>query len=65
MKDFLTTIQVAKTAYPELRVGQLLINALSYTDGKNLFFISDEELTKALQSFVDAQEAFKKLQSDT
>jgi hypothetical protein len=65
MKDLLTTIQVAKTACPELRVGQLLINALSYTDRKNLFFISDEELTKALQSFVDAQEAINKLQSDS
>lgn len=51
MKDLLTTIKIAKTACPELRVGQLLINALSYTDRKDLFFISDEELTKALQDY--------------
>lgn len=37
-------------AYPNLKLGQLLIDAVG---GMNLFHIDDEELIKVLKDFVD------------
>ncbi len=50
-KTILQQLEVLLLAYPELRVGQLLLNATP--NGKDLYNLSDEELWKALNNYPD------------
>lgn len=43
-------IVVAGGVFPQLRVGQLLKNA---TSGKNLYYVTDEELATALYTYIE------------
>jgi hypothetical protein len=46
------TLTTAKMMFPNLRVGQLIMDALP--EGKDLFYIPDEELAVALEKFMEA-----------
>jgi hypothetical protein len=56
MDKTLAQIKAAWLAYPELRLGQLLDNALARRQyvGPDMFYIRDEHLVKALREFTGA-----------
>lgn len=55
------TIKQAQLVFPQLRLGQLLINAVSFdkpdmssitSPGTQLFYMSDEDLIEALEAYM-------------
>lgn len=49
--EILNQIKQGWSAYPDLRLGQLLLN-ISTRCGKDLYYIEDEELVKLLRDFL-------------
>lgn len=45
-----SAIRSAHRAYPNMRVGQILVNALPDRDPAKLFYIENDELARALYS---------------
>ena len=57
IKNILRNIEVIWEKYPQLRLGQLLMNADSYG---TLYYLEDEELIRKLQGFYEIQKEKKK-----
>lgn len=51
LNHLLTTIRNAKNTYPELRLGQLLLVAI--TAQHDLFYVTDEDLIKMIEDFLN------------
>lgn len=49
--DVILELAQASARNPELRVGQLIVNALPDAYGNDAFYIPDAELAKALKEF--------------
>lgn len=56
-------IEDALNAFPELRIGQLIVNVLP--PDKDLFYISDEELMKAIENYVGGYEPLVRRRNGT
>ena len=52
LDELLALLKEAKSTFPGLRIGQILIN--SVPPNRDLFYVSDEELLEKLKAFIEA-----------
>ena len=52
LDELLALLKEAKSTFPCLRMGQILINSIS--PNRDLFYVSDEELLEKLKAFIEA-----------
>ena len=52
LDELLLLLKEAKSTFPYLRIGQILINSIP--PNRDLFYVSDEELLEKLKAFIEA-----------
>ena len=60
--DVCKAIHAAAAARPQLRIGQLIENAVAVAagpggDGSELYYLTDEDLTRALRRYAEQEKA--------